>query len=277
MVETEAPVATTNTSNTSKLPGKFERYAVQWLRIGDLVPHPLIQRPYDKAWAEQIAEQFDPDKFGQLEVIPYREKYRVFYGQHRLAAARMRFGDDQKVPCHVHDAGLTIEAQATLVLGLDRVKGWTRIQTWRVRALAKDPQVVAIQAILEEQGLVVENNAKKGVVRAVSALESVYRHSGAPGLTRVLTILSQAYQREPDAYDAILLKGVGLLVSTVGAKLDDADLIRKMSRESGAGRLAASARDYAKSSGLSTERAMAHRLVTLYNKNRRKDLLKWID
>ena len=254
--------------------GKFERYRVEWLRIGDLVPHPVIQRPYDEKWAKWLADNFDPDKFGQLEAIPFRDKYRVFFGQHRLSAARMRFGDDQRVPCRVHEAGLTTEQQAAIVLGLDRSKPWTRIHTWRVRVLAKEDVALKITAILADHDLAVENRTGKGVVRAVSALEQVYRGGGAPVLSRVLAILGKAYQREPEAYDATLLRGLGALVQQAGDKLDSDDLIHKLSRESGPARLIGSARDLAKSLGISAERAMVNRLVTIYNKQRRRDHLK---
>lgn len=248
---------------------KFDRFKIEWIQIRDLIVHPKVQRPFNKAHAQKIGDEFDPDKFRPLDVIQRGQKYLVFAGQHRLAGARIALDEDQRLPVHVHE-DVPIAQQAAICLGVDNMLRWKAIDRWRLRILAQEDVPVKVEAILERHGLRVEKARGEAGVQAVTALEVVYtQHGGEAVLDRTIRLLGTAFGREKDAYDGLLIRGGGLLIHRFDGKLDDEDLARKLSKTSGPGRMIGSARDYAKTNGISTHRAMAEKLLSAYNSGRR--------
>jgi len=255
----------------------FERFKVEWLLLRDLVPHPVVQREFNQTRAERMASEFDPDKFRTLDVIPYGAKFRVFAGQHRLWAARKALGDDQRVPCRVHDKNLSLRDQARICLGVDDMVAWRALSKWKIRVIEEQEIPVKIEAILKRHHLRIANEMSDGVVRAVNALETIYIQQGEAVLTAALDVLDAAYGKQQDAYDGLLLRGLALFLAKTGTSVDRADLARRMTRYAGPGRLLGAARDLAKVSGISASRGMARRLADLYNRGRRAGLIKWED
>jgi len=254
---------------------KFDRFKVEWLLIGDLQPHPTVQRPVNEKWWRSIADNFDPDKFRPLDVIVRGGKYLVFAGQHRLLAARAALGDDQRIPCHVRN-DMSIADQAATCLGVDNMLVWKTLDKWALRIMAQEDAPVKIEAILHRHQLRVEKSPGEGVVRAVVALESVYvKQGGEAVLERTLKILLNAYGRDKkDAFDGMLIRGVGLLVHRFAEQLDDEDLIRKLAKHSGPSKMLGSAKDYADTNGISVPRAMAAKILMIYNGQRRTGKLE---
>lgn len=254
---------------------EFDRFKIEWIFVRDISPHPKVQRPFDEKWAQKIGgADFDPDKFDPINVVRRGTKYLVFAGQHRHAGARIALGDDQRIPCHVHQ-DVPIEHLAAICLGVDHVKAWKIIDRWNLRILAKQDVPLKIEAIVHRHNLKIGKGAEEGSVRAVAALETVYmNHGGEAGLDRTLKILGGAYGRDKDAYDGTLIRGAGLLVHRFDEQLDDASLSLKLSRHSGPGRLVGSARDWSKDDGISVFRAMAVKMLKVYNTGRRTGKLE---
>src|SRR5262245_19515639 len=174
---------------TTPMQLKFDRYQVTWLFIKELDVHPKIQRPFIPKHAQDIADNFDPDAFKPLDVVQSRARYLVFEGQHRLAAARIALGEDQRVPCHVHEE-CPLEDQARIALAQRRSKAWTKIDQWAVRVIAKEEIPLKIEAVLVRHGLKVVRTIAPGVVQAVATLELIWtRYGGEVTLERVLNIL----------------------------------------------------------------------------------------
>ena len=254
----------------------FERSRVEFITIRELKPHPKVQRTFREWWAKMIESGFDPEKFRELYVVEAGRGngYWVFDGQHRLAAAKIVLGEDQKVPCRVFD-GLPIERQAELFLGVNNTLGVSALDKWIQRGVAKEAVATQINAVLKKHELRVDKTRGESVVQAVAALERIWKRlGGEPVLTRTLTILIEAWGRNPDAYDGCVLRGLALLVHRFSKDLDDADLARKLGRNGGPSRMLGQAKDLAQASGTSVERAMGDKILNLYNKARRTSRLE---
>src|SRR5262249_22857092 len=150
----------------------------------------------------------DPDLFKPLDVIQHRNRYLVFEGQHRLSAARIALGEDQRVPCHIH-AEAPLEQQARMALGSRNSLRWTKIEEWGVRVIAREEIPVKIEAILHRHNLRVDlNPTTPGTVHAVGALEQSYKRYGGEGtLDRTLAILGAAWGLDVHAYEGTLILG----------------------------------------------------------------------
>lgn len=250
---------------------KFKPYKHVWVAIDSLLPHPKIQGTFSKGWAAEIAEEFDPDQFGELSIMPVpgpSTKYWVFDGQHRLAAAAVALGDGQQLPCRLYDQGLSLQEAAQFFLGLNNQKNKTPIDKWFQRINARHSKVLRIMELLGERDLRVVNTKANGVVRAVTALEYVYEQGGEEGLARTLDLLLGAYARDQEAFESNMIRGFWFFVKAYGSQVDYSHMERILEKTTGPGRLLGQARDIAKLTGISIMRAVAEHMRGIYNKKR---------
>lgn len=253
---------------------RFEGVKHDWLLLRELKAHPTVQRTLNLRWVDNLAENLDPDKFGEISVTRATgQTYYVFDGQHRIEAARKTWGDDQRVPCAIYDH-CPLERQAKIFLGQNSRLPLKALDKWIQRLNANEEKVLEIEKILVAHKLRTDKSRGAGVVQAVAALERVYDRYGRDSLNRTLTILGKAWGVDPDAYDSLHLKGIGFLVYRFNGEMIDDELTRKMARAEGPMRLIGQARDYAHATGVSVERAMSEKLLSLYNKGRTKNRLE---
>jgi len=270
-------VTTTNVETKPLSPeAKFDRFKIEWILIRDLLPHPRVQRPFNEKHAHEIGTHFDPDKFRPLDVIPAPRggRFYVFAGQHRLGGARIALGEDQRVPCHVHDAETPLRQLAAICLGVDDMLNWRPLDRWKLRLLSQEDIPTKIDAMLTRHNLSVKYQGGVRVVRAVAALEEIWvRHGGELALDRVLRVLGAAWGDDKDAFDGLLLRGLGLLFHRLGDQVRDDVLVEKMRRHIGPARLIGQARDFAKAAGITNSRATAEKLAAVYNAGLRQGRL----
>src|SRR6516165_12278781 len=64
------------------------------------------QRPFNEKWAKQIATDFDPDKFDPPLITKPNGVgfYHIVDGQHRVAGAKIAFGENEQIMCRMVDA-----------------------------------------------------------------------------------------------------------------------------------------------------------------------------
>lgn len=254
----------------------FQPGTTRFIALKDLTPHPLAQRRFDEARAKQIADEFDPALLGEITVAETkRGKSWVVDGQTRRAACLLFLEADgtQQVLCRVIPVDNDAEA-ARLFLGLNNHKAVRVFDKFVVRAVAKDPVVLGIIAILDKHGLAVERYLVEGKIRAVDALESVFsRDGGGKLLDRVIGILHRTWGRDPDAYHGSIIRGLALLLSRYDKLIDNDELVRKMAKHSGPLGLIGRARDLKAAIGGSAAQAIAEHIRREYNKGRRNDRL----
>ena len=80
---------------------------------------------------------------------------------------------------------------------------------------------------------------------------------------------------DPDAYHQHLIKDVTLLCNRYNGDINDRELIEKLKKRSGPGRLIGRSRDFAKAVGESVPRAAARVMAADYNRGRRVSRLPW--
>ena len=257
---------------------KFERVRHEYLKLSELDIHPEVQRTLKQSKVDQYATSFDPDLFGEASVIvtprSLKGQYKpflVFDGQHRILAAIKYLGDQQRVPCAVYDDTNT-EHLAKMFLGVNDRQSLQPYDKWKIRILANEPTAIHIDKILHKRQLMVANQTSAGKVRAVSALNNVYSRYGAETLEQALDVLLSAWGRDPEAFDGSILRATSFLCHHFNGQLDHAELAKKISKATPPHRLIGDGRDIARISGVSVERALAEKILQIYNKHKKVGL-----
>lgn len=131
------------------------------------------QRPLT-SFVDEVTRDYDPAKVGTLLVSARDdERFAVFDGQTRMEA--MKRNGEPDAPCLVY-SGLTPEQEAQLFADLvTKRRGTAAYLRFRAELRAGKPQAVAIAEIVEAAGLDLGLVEKPNTVRAVAALENVYR------------------------------------------------------------------------------------------------------
>lgn len=249
----------------------------QMIPLKDLEPHPLAQRRFDAAHAAQIAKHFDPALLGIITVAKTkRGKLWVVDGQHRAKGALQWLDGDtaQCIECSVIEVEDDAEG-AHLFLGLNDHKAVRTLDKFMVRVVAREPNAIAVVAILGQAGLRVDRNRSEGVVQAVDACETLLRRQrGDMLLARVIHVLKTAWGMDTDAYHAQLIRGLGLLLAKYGNAVHDEELVRKIAKRGGPLGLIGRARDHHNATGMSVAAAMCEVIRSEYNKGRRVERLE---
>jgi hypothetical protein len=247
------------------------KYTIKWFHLRDLRPHPRVQRDYDDVHAKRIAADFDPDRFGTPSIIhaPGKAYYWIFDGQHRVAAAKIALGPDQRVPCAVYEEGIPEEKLAVIARGLNTIKRWRAIDDFRVRVLGKDPVALEINRIIEGHGLKISRQPGPSLVRGVVACEWVYKRISPAILDRALGVLHESWTKQGEALDANLVKGMGLFLSQYGDKIDDRHLVKRLMAHGNPLRLLGHARQLRQVAHMEVPRAVSKILFEEYNKRLR--------
>jgi hypothetical protein len=148
------------------------------------------QRPLT-SFVEEVARDYDPAKVGTLLVSERDDgRYAVFDGQTRMEA--MRQNGEPEAPCLIY-SGLTPENEAQLFADLvTKRRGTATFLRFRAELRAGKPEAVAIAQIVEAAGLDLGLVEKPTTVRAVAALEYVYRRDPQL-LPLVLGVIVQAW------------------------------------------------------------------------------------
>lgn len=180
------------------------------------------QRPFNKAHAENIANNFDPDKFEPIVVTkPNGEGvYHIVEGQHRkegleIFAGRLNrdgYGGNELAPCRVIDHANPAKA-AEIWLGINKGrKAIAPVIEFLVAVEAKREEEVAINAVVRRCGYHVGANTRQdNCIAAVGALKQVF-HLGPHSLKFTLDTCRLLWGADPAGTRAQLIKGIGSFV-----------------------------------------------------------------
>jgi hypothetical protein len=206
-------------------------YKIQDIQVKNLsVVWVKSQRPFNKAHAENIANNFDPDKFEPIIVTrPNGEGvYHIVEGQHRKAgleifASRLNrdgYGGNELAPCRIVDHADPHRA-AEIWLGINKGrKAISAVVEFLVAVEAKREEEVAINDIVRKCGYSVgQNTKKKNTVAAVGALRKV--HSKGPNsLKFTLNTCRHIWGDDPAGTSSQLLMGIGQFVNEFYTRTD---------------------------------------------------------
>jgi hypothetical protein len=172
----------------NRWPYKFELVPLDLLTVDERYQRPLTKR------VEKIVKDFKPHLIGTLAVSVRGDGIRaVIDGQQRLEALRIL--EEGPAPCCVYH-GLTVEQEADIFADLQTERtGMATYLRFRAALVAKKPDALAIAALVNEAGFELSTTETPHTVKAISALEKVYRRE--PGmLLKVMQIIAAAW---PDA------------------------------------------------------------------------------
>lgn len=234
----------------------------------ELSVEPEAQRGYDPKWAKDMADNWDDDKLGVLEVSLRGGKYFVTDGQHRRGALiKMGLGH-VPVPCVIfeHDE-ITEEAKRYLAGNIEKRKP-NSIDAFRISVTAKVPEAVAIQAVLDEFSYRFTFSPGQNDLSAVSSVEWVYRRGQSTLLRKTFKSLEDTWGRERSARDGSLIKAMALVLDKVGDQMDLASLADKLARDGTPAKLLGTARTHKMATGKALYVQAAEVMVNIYNKQR---------
>lgn len=167
------------------------------------------QRRFDQKRAETIAAEFNEESCNVLTVaLRTNGDLVATEGQHRLWALKelgYKFW-----PCWVVE-GKTLAQEAGIWVNMNvRRKQPTSPDTWKARRTEQDPIVLAIEDIIHDLGLEIneENSKAWNVIRASSAVERIYRGVGRRALVTTLRTVMEAWPQQADAFRGPVLLGV---------------------------------------------------------------------
>lgn len=202
------------------------------------------QQGFKPDWAQKIADNMDPDKFGVIIVTlrTHTGIRHIIDGQHRVAAVRIFAGDDQQVFCAIiQTTDPTVAAKIFLGMNRDH-RTVSTVDNFRVGVRAEEVGPVEINQLVQALGYQINNQPKDGAIRAVSALKTVYHRHGLAGLRDALLVLQGIWGMDKDSLDGNLIKGFSGFLAKHGDELDRQRLVDRVTKEYSPHRLLGAAR-----------------------------------
>jgi hypothetical protein len=173
------------------------------------------QRPFQEAWAKEIAEHFDTDKFDPPVITkPNGEgKYHIVEGQHRVWAAKENFGLEEQLRCRMVDAEDPARA-AEIWLGINAGrKAIKPVTKFLVSVIANRPTEVEINRLIHRLGYRVTPTKGDHCISAVSSMIHVHNRQGIEVLHAVLVILDKSWPGDHSAFQGEMIKGYAVFLN----------------------------------------------------------------
>lgn len=255
----------------------------QYIPLKRLFIDPQVQRALKEKWVDRLVRDFDPDL---LDIISVSDRgngtYAVIDGQHRVAAVRRLFGDDnQMIECKV-SKGLQIHEEAARFVGKAETLGMAPTVKFIQKVKARDREAVAIDGIVRECGYKVAQYSGDGVLSCVSSLRTVFRgfanddKAENPALLRqTLTVIRATWGNASSGLHSMIVVGIGRLIAGRSKAISYPDLIARMAAfPGGAGGILGRARGLQSLVGGSVPAAVADVIIDIYNKGKRQNKLE---
>lgn len=241
---------------------------IEWIPLSSIKTDPRVNtRPVDQNWVERkLTEGFDLDKLGTPVVSARTGNTFVWLdGQHRGdLAIRAGFGDERIEVRVFHD--LSIAEEAALFIGLNDNRRVQSIYKFLARVTAKEPTAVAITKMAKAYGWRIVLSGSVGCIPAASSLDAVYA-KGPWVLSRVLYIITNAWDHEIGAVEGSLLRGLGLAIHRYGDDLSPERMATALKHyKGGPDRFLGDAKSLRDALGGTVATAVTMKAVQAYNK-----------
>jgi hypothetical protein len=201
-------------------------YRFAMVQLDSLFVDHDYQRPLT-TFADEVIEQYDPALLGTLIVSERDDGTYVIDGQTRLAG--MAANDEPAAPCLVYH-GLTREDEAKLFADLQtKRRGMATYLRFRASLVAKDPEALAIQGIVQGEGFELGVDETAHTVKSIAALEAVFRKDPAL-LRRVMGTIAATWTDPATEARASgdLIRGLALFFERE-RHVDDERLVNRLS------------------------------------------------
>ena len=249
---------------------------VTWLPVGKLcVRWDQSQRTLIGRWADEIADNFDPDLLGLIFVSQPSKGgiYHVIDGHHRSVAVQKRFGKDELVPCVILSASDPIRAAQIFDRLNTQRKAPSAIDKFKVRVTGKSAEHLAVSAIVEEAGFEIKNSPLDGFIRATEALMFVYKRNGAEILALTLKTIKATWGMDNNAMSSPIINGYASFLAQHGDKIDIDRFVDRMSKDFTPGKLIGAQKALREAQHGTAGNAVRVILIHAYNKGLRSGKL----
>lgn len=243
---------------------------MQWIRLGDLVPHPRAQREFNIHRAHELAADFNLEGMGYPVVSKHADVSFVIDGQHRVAALKIiGFSENDVIQCEVYE-DLQLEEEAEQFLERNNGLAVNAMAKFKVGVVAGRDDEVAIEQIVHAQGLKVGS----GGIRAVGSLRAVYKRIGSDGLAKTLRIIRDAYGNA--GFEGIVIQGTALTIQRYNGKVHEAHMVTALAKAAGGlNGLITQANKTRETLGQSKAQCVAATEVAFYNRAGSRRLPSW--
>lgn len=249
------------------------RSEVKMLPAAKLEVDPKLQRgKLDERKVARIRDGYNADALG-IVTVSHRNAVTniILDGWHRQRATVEKFSGGGELLCRVF-TGLTSQEEAVLFLLLNSGNQPNLLDKFRINLVAEDPTATAIDNIIKEFGLAVGVVNRSGNIQCVGALRKVYTMSIKgeydPNLLDLaLRAITNAWGKDNQGTQAVMVEGIALFLAKYGAKLDYQRVISRL-REypGGPGGLHNKARANAASRGMRMPHSVADLVTDHYNR-----------
>lgn len=255
----------------------------KYIPLKHLFVDPQVQRALKEKWVDRLVRDFDPDL---IDIISVSDRgngtYAVIDGQHRVAAIRRLFCDDnQMVECKIYK-GLEIHQEAAKFVGKAETLGMSPAVKFLQKVKARDRQAVAIDSVVRECGYKVTNYSGDGVLACVSAMRDIFQgFSGDDSvenpalLKQTLIVIRSTWGNSAAGLHSMIVSGIARLIASRAKVLLYPDLIARMAAfPGGASGILGRARGLRALVGGSAPAAVADVLIDIYNKGKKQNKIE---
>jgi hypothetical protein len=245
---------------------------IKQLSTKQIFVDPLYQRQLRSAKVSKIAKEWDPNIANPLKVSSRDGKYWLFDGQHTMAAAIIRNGNQPAImTCRVY-YGMTFKDEAEYFVRQNGTQ--TALQAndeFRALFNIGDPDVCGMVRAAEKHGCKVDFKTGKAAKKciAVKKLYEIYMHTTKAQYGDVLDIIMEAWDGESDGYNAHILGGLATFLRTYDGEYKKKLLTKKLHKESPAKILRDGGAAYGQG-----DRKYARVILDVYNRGTSTDRLE---
>jgi len=225
------------------------------------------QRPFNETWAKQIAAEFDPDKFDPPVITKPNGAgfYHIVEGQHRVAGAKIAFGENEKLVCRMVDADNPARA-AEIWLGINSGRKVIKpIQRFEVSVAAGREPETEINTLVRKMEYRISPYKNDHTISAVSSLIWVHRRFGINILKGTLLMLDKTWLGDPAAFAGELIKGYAAFINEFHSYLDPKRMASVISVAFTPNKLLAAGRLYAEQNTTTAIEGVTETLRSKYN------------
>jgi len=197
--------------------------------VGDLRVDPQAQRTLNEKRAQGIAANLVKEAVGSI-VVSQRSTGEKFIvdGMHRRRACEL--AGLPTMTCEIHH-GLTQQEEAILFLIKNRESNKPNaLDEYNVGLTARLPLFVDTDAVLKSHGLGLGSSSTNSV-GAVAGVLRITDTFGPEILDRTLSVAEEAWGRNKDAWDGVLLGGLSTFLGRHGDAANDSELARKIGKK----------------------------------------------
>lgn len=241
---------------------------LEWVPVSKMRISETAQRRHDSASSrtkiEDIARNFDPDKFGTLTVNLRDGTYWVIDGGHRYLSLLEIGWEDQSIQCWTYE-GLSESDESDKFLALNDTKPVSPMDKFKQAVNAKRPVETDIDKIVRAADLRIGSG--RDCVGCVGTVQKIYANAGGTVLATTLRVIRDSFGHP--GFNAKVTEGTAMFVTQYESTFkEDLVIARLSAKKGGVVGLLGEAERIAAKYDASLATAVAVAIVETYNRGR---------